>query len=286
MTTLSSSAPSSSRSSRMSGEASSPSTPGRLRAVTRRSSSSIREPIAIGRSPTPNAPRAGWSAATIISRPSPRTVSRLTLAFAARKIAAGSLTRISVISANRSRIVLGSAVPVGTVNVSVIVDLLQKCFHLGRCRHRAGALAPGGDDGPGCVGEAQDGLQIPAGQQPVAQGTAESVAGTETIDDVDRGRRHLERDVLRHTQNTPRALFDDGDLDSGFQQRLGGAHGFCFADGDLALFLVTDGDRDVGERFAHLCAGLRRVLPEHRSVVEIQDRQWPAGARLPGGEMR
>ncbi len=69
MTTLFSSTPSRSRSSRMSAVASTPSTPGRDSATHRRSSRSARSAMASGRSPVPSAPRAGWSAATIISRP-------------------------------------------------------------------------------------------------------------------------------------------------------------------------------------------------------------------------
>ena len=76
-TTLSSSAPSSSRSSRMSEVASTPSTPGSASAARNRSSRSVRLFIAVGRDPTARAPRAGWSAATIISRPLPRTVGRM-----------------------------------------------------------------------------------------------------------------------------------------------------------------------------------------------------------------
>ena len=43
--------------------------PGRARAVARRSSSSHRSAMAIGASPARSAPRAGWSAATSMSRP-------------------------------------------------------------------------------------------------------------------------------------------------------------------------------------------------------------------------
>jgi hypothetical protein len=64
MTTLPSSAPSSSNSSITSGEPSTPSTSGCANAVTRRSSRLRRSAIAIGFPPLARAPRAGWSAAT------------------------------------------------------------------------------------------------------------------------------------------------------------------------------------------------------------------------------
>jgi hypothetical protein len=53
----------------------------------------------VGLDPTANAPRAGWSAATIISRPLPRTVGRVVRPRQARVIACGSVARRSVISA-------------------------------------------------------------------------------------------------------------------------------------------------------------------------------------------
>ena len=67
MTTLSSSTPSSSRSSMMSAVPSTPLTPGRPSASDIRSSSSARSAMAMGRSPTRSAPRAGWSAAMMNS---------------------------------------------------------------------------------------------------------------------------------------------------------------------------------------------------------------------------
>src|ERR1700757_1113102 len=59
MTTLSSSAPSSSRSSMMSAVPSTPSTPGRDKASDMRSSRSTRSAMAIGRAPARSAPRGG-----------------------------------------------------------------------------------------------------------------------------------------------------------------------------------------------------------------------------------
>ncbi len=104
-TTLSSSAPSSSRSSRMSEVASTPSTPGSASAARSRSSRSVRLFIAVGREPTASAPRAGWSAATIINLPLPRTVGRVVRFCHAVPIAAGSAGAqfgdLGVVSAHR-----------------------------------------------------------------------------------------------------------------------------------------------------------------------------------------
>ena len=60
----------------MSAVASRPSTPGWDSAVTSRASSSVRLPMAIGLPAALRAPRAGWSQAMIISRPSGPSRSR------------------------------------------------------------------------------------------------------------------------------------------------------------------------------------------------------------------
>ncbi|OLB73463.1 MAG: hypothetical protein AUI14_26175 [Actinobacteria bacterium 13_2_20CM_2_71_6] len=98
-TTLSSSAPSSSRSSRTSGVPSTPSTPGRDSATRNRSSRSTRLAMAVGRPRTPSAPRAGWSAATSMSpRSAGGTSARRARAAAAAAIASGcpALVRTSI----------------------------------------------------------------------------------------------------------------------------------------------------------------------------------------------
>ena len=82
----------------MSAVASTPSTPGSASAARSRSSRSVRLFIAVGREPTPSAPRAGWSAATIINLPLPRTVGRVVRFCHARSIAPGSVARNLVIS--------------------------------------------------------------------------------------------------------------------------------------------------------------------------------------------
>ena len=60
---------------------------------------SVRLFIAVGREPTPRAPRAEWSAATIMRRPLPRMVGRVTRSCQARVMAPGSLARNSVTAA-------------------------------------------------------------------------------------------------------------------------------------------------------------------------------------------
>ena len=73
-----------------------------------------------------------------------------------------------------------------------------------------------GDDRAGGVGEPHRPLQVPAGEQAVAQRAAEGVAGAEAVDHLDRDRRHLDALVRRGPASTPlRALLDDGQLDAG-----------------------------------------------------------------------
>src|SRR5690349_8467672 len=172
----------------MSGLANRPSTPGLAKAVSSRSSKLIRLPMANGLSPTPLAPRAGWSAAMIISRPSSPVRLRLVLASAARLMASGSATRMSVSERYRSAFVLpetpGAAVDVvggaeivgAAVATSDMTHLSQERFDLGGRRHGGGTFPAGADDGTGRIAETQDGLQIPTGEQSVTEGATEAVA--------------------------------------------------------------------------------------------------------------
>jgi len=59
----------------------------------------------------------------------------------------------------------------------------------------------------------------------------------------------------------------------------------ALTDGHLAFLAVADGDGDVVERPADLFPGLFGTGPEHRPVVEVQHRDAPTAARLPGGEV-
>jgi hypothetical protein len=84
----------------MSAVASRPSTPGRASAVRSRSSISVRLCMAVGLPWAASAPRAGWSAAISISRPSGgRNDGLRRRAASARPIASGSRLRSSVIPA-------------------------------------------------------------------------------------------------------------------------------------------------------------------------------------------
>src|SRR5262249_55844803 len=209
--TLPSSAPSSSRSSRTSGLPSTPSTPGRPSAVTSRRSNPYRSAIASGTVRTPSAPRAGWSAATSISRPSGPSSGRRTRAAAASTIAEGRTARSSR-SLSKSSI----AGPLLRGRERVVAEKVED---LGRGRHRGRALQPGRDDRTGRVGEAHHAFQRPPGEQPVAQRAAEPVSGPEPVEHVDRNRWYLDDFVTRTGQNAFGALLDHGQLDAGGEQR-------------------------------------------------------------------
>src|SRR6478752_7059716 len=181
----------------------------------------------------------------IISRPSSPDRLRLVRASAARRMASGSCTRMSVSWAYRSRLVrpVTSGATTAPLARSDMFDLSQKCLDLVGRRHGGGAFPAGGDDRAGGVAEPQDGFQVPAGEQAVADGAAETIACAQSVDHRHRGRRYLDDAVPGHPEDALRALLDDRQLDTGVQQGLSGPHGVGFADGDLAFLLVAARDR-------------------------------------------
>src|SRR5689334_9147011 len=165
----------------MSAVPSTPLTSGRESAMHMRSSRVTRSAIAIGSSPARRAPRAGWSAAITMSLPpGPSHEDGRTRAAARSAITCGWLVRMS------------TSVRTSTAR-SDTAGLLESGEDLALGGHRRGALEPGGHDRAGDVGEAEHLLQRPPGEEPVAEGTSERVAGTEAVDHVDRVRRHLDR---------------------------------------------------------------------------------------------
>src|SRR5690606_32546640 len=265
-TTLPSKAPRSSKSSRMSAVASTPLTPGRSRATSRRSSSSPRSAIAIGSRPAPSAPRAGWSAAITSNLPEgPTKLSGRTRRAAASAIASGRLTRCSTIERTRS---------------ADTGALLQERGHLGGGRHGIGAGEPGRDDGSGSVGEAHTGLQRRAGQQHVAQRSAEGIAGAEPVEDLDGDGRDVVAAGVVHGQDPVWTALHDGGGDAELAQCRSGLFRVAGADGGLAFVEVAHGDRGVAQRGSVVdSSGLAR-LPEHRAVVQVEHRVTTAPARF------
>src|SRR6478735_2640457 len=249
MASLSSRAPSSRRSSSTSGVPRTPSTPGRDSAVARRSSRSLRLAIAAPAPRTPRAPLAGSARG--------------------RQGGGGrSLWSSGLLGDGRGR--EGRGEP--------LVDL-------GGRGHGGGALELAGDDGAGDVRELEDAAQVPPRQQSVAQGPAERVAGPEPVDDVDGERRHLDALVTRRREHALGPLLDDGQLDAALEEGIGRALRLGLADRHLALLAVADGDGDVLEGRTHLGARLGGAAPEHRPVVEVEDRVPSAGPGGPRGEV-
>src|SRR6476469_6433561 len=120
----------------------------------------------------------------IINRPSSPDRLRFVRASAARRIASGSCTRISVNARYRSRLVAPETTDVDETTTpfarSDMFDLSDERLDLVGRRHGGGALPAGGDDRPGGVAEPQDGLQVPPGAQAVAHRATEAVPSTET----------------------------------------------------------------------------------------------------------
>src|SRR6478609_4741557 len=105
----------------------------------------------------------------IINRPSAPDMPRLVLPSAARAIASGSCTRISVNAAYRSRFVAPDTT--GDVNTSDMLHLPDQRLHLIGGGHRGGTLPPGRDDRPRRVPEPQNRFQVPPGQLFIAPRT-------------------------------------------------------------------------------------------------------------------
>ena len=135
--------------------------------------------MASGRVPARSAPRAGWSAAIIISLPcSPSSDD-------ARHAA----------SAAASAIALRAVHPGGDQLLQLLLThRTASCSFASTSSaggHGVGAGQPPGDDGAGRVAEPHRPLQVPPGEQAVAQRAAEGVTRAEAVHHVDRHRRHL-----------------------------------------------------------------------------------------------
>ena len=222
---------------------------------------------------TPSAPRAGWSAATSSRRPSSPTTGRRARVAQAWAMRCGSRARISVRSAT------------DTVGLVVIVTPRRRHVRPRSALGWPGAPGPrprsawrwstpgvDGDDGPGDVGELEDASQVPAGEQTVAQGAAERVAGAEAVDDVDRvaaGPRRARPRVAASTplgpclttaSSTPRSS-------SASAARCGSVSPTATSHSSrLPTATVT-----CSSALPTCAAGLVGVGPEHRPVVEVED---------------
>src|SRR5438128_1250315 len=90
-----------------------------------------------------------------------------------------------------------------------------------------------------------------AGRLAIAMET-EGIAGSQTVDHVDRERRHLDALVRGRGKDPLGALLDHGQLQAALQERIGSPLRIGLADSDLALLPVADRDGDVLEGLADL----------------------------------
>ena len=202
-------------------------------------------PAGHGHRPVPtarSAPRAGWSAAMMISRPSsPSRDGRRGAGPAASAMACGRRARASRMARIWSRTGCLPWSASATAASAAVSPARSSVTSVGR-RHGVRAVQPRGHDGPGGVGEAHHPLDVPAGQQPVAQRPAERVAGAEPVEHVDRHRRDLDGDLSSSGQDALGALLDDGQLDAELVQLpRGGLQRFPLPHRDVALLEVADG---------------------------------------------
>ena len=156
-----------------------------------RSSRSPRSAIASGRPPAPSMPRAVWSAAITMTRARGRRRAR-----GPRRRGRRLGDRLGPA---RPRLARARAAAPHALTASSI-----RATHLGLVGHRVRARQPRGDERPRGVAEAHHALELPAGQQAVAERAAEGVAGAEAVDDLDRHGRDLDRPRRRARPSTPR----------------------------------------------------------------------------------
>ena len=174
-------------------------------------------------SPTARAPRAGWSAAMIISRP-PGAEQRAACAAGGCLRDGLGVPRAGPSARSGMRDAHGGCFSRGAGARRPDESAVGRRRRSGRAGARGGPAVPGaasagvgwrgrrprrgpstsagngiadgtgeagGDDGPGGVGVAHDAVRVPAGQQPVAEGAAERVAGAEAVDHLDGEGRDL-----------------------------------------------------------------------------------------------
>src|SRR5437867_11209386 len=89
--------------------------------------------------------------------------------------------------------------------------LLHQLLDLAGLRHRVGAGQPRGHERARGVAEAHHALEVPAGEQTVAQRATEGVAGAEAVDHLDRHRRDLDRRLPAVGAPAARAPLPDRD---------------------------------------------------------------------------
>ena len=214
-----------------------PSTPGRERAVARRSTSAVRDAIARGSSRTARAPRAGWSAATRRSRPSGARVSRRRRCDQARATPRGRRSAARWWTWRRGADAAAHDAARSARRSSTSSSVGMAVEH----SSREATMAPAALANRTVRSRS-------AGEQAVAHRAAERVTGPEAVGDVDGHGRHLDpvtgrrdgQDALgprRRRRARPRGRAVPGRPTPGLR-----------SDRDAALLEVADGDGARGDR--------------------------------------
>ena len=226
--------------------------------------------MANGRLPAASAPRAGWSAAIIISRPwSPsREVGRRRFA-AASAIAAGRPTRVATRSRKRWSSTCGllaclastsSAVGIASAHARRPATIAPAALQNRMLRSRSHPARREWHRAPPNASPAPRPLTTSTGTGGTSTCVWPSWASTPF------------GPCLTIASGTPALV-----------QRPRRRVGLALADGGLALVEVADRDVDEGQRLLDPLAGLLAGGPEHRPVVQVEDGVAAAG---PGAQRR
>src|SRR5680860_291840 len=156
----------------------------------------------------------------------------------------------------------------------------QQRFDLLGGGHSRRAFEARSDDRPGGVGEAENMLEGPTLQEPVADGAAEAVSGAEPVDDLNGMGRDMRFCVRGHSKHPFGAHLHDCQLDAGIEQGVSSFVRIANPYRRFALFEIPDRHRYVGQHSAHLPACSLTIRPEHGPVIKIEGGRMGPAPRL------
>jgi hypothetical protein len=132
-------------------------------------------------------------------------------------------------------------------------------------------------------------LDAPALEQRVHERAAERVAGAQAVHHLARDRIDLDNAVGGPRQHSRRTPLDNRHRHAELEQQRRRFQRIVAANRDRHLLLIADRHRRVAQGLARPPPGRRVVVPEHRPVIEVVDRdraRCRIGTRAQGSERR